>query len=187
LSVVVLLMNAPPKPAGCSTPKCRAAYAGLAEGDETRVAGALLCAQRFLFPHDPPGEAAVAQAVSLATRHLDGTAGDTDSQPRAAAANQVATMQQTVAAHGEALERSFQASIGHLQMAALSTRSWLAATGGFGPGSLAGQTQFGPFLDGLVRWAFYTEAALRAVRADDWSRAGAALVAARQFVTRAGM
>jgi hypothetical protein len=72
-----------------------------------------------------------------------------------------------------------------VQAAALGTRSWLAATGGLGPGSVAGQVQFGPFLDGLVRWAFYVAAALQGVRADDWARVGAALVAAQRSLREA--
>ena len=92
-------------------------------------------------------------------------------------------MQRTVAAGVDALDRAFHASAGHIQAAALGTRSWLAATGGLSAGAIAGQSQFGPFLDGLLRWAFYTEAALQGVRADDWSRAGAALIAARQSVS----
>ena len=155
-----------------------AAYAALAAGDEARVAGALLCAQRFLFPHDVAGATAVAHAVAAATRELPAP----NESPQGL--TQAEAMQQSVAATAEALERAYLAAAGHLSTAALSARSWLSATGGMGPGSVAGQTQFGPFLEGLVRWAFYVEAALQGVRADDWARTGAALVGARRFVSQ---
>ncbi len=164
-----------------------AAHAALAAGDEARVAGALLCAQRFLFPNDPAGADAVARAVAIATRHLATYQASEPSgtPPIGAGTEQVEATQRAVAAGGEALERAYQAAIGHIQAATLGTRSWLSATGGLGAGSAAGQTQFGPFLDGLIRWAFFTAAALQGVRADDWSRTGAALVAARQYVSSA--
>ena len=154
-----------------------AAYAALAEGEEARVAGALLCAQRFLFPDDPAGAAAVAQAVQNAT--LRPAAPDQAAALSLEGPEQLAALEQAVAAQSDALQRSFHASAGHVQAAALGSRSWLAATGGVGPGAVAGQTQFGPFLDGLLRWAFYTAAALQGLREDDWSRVGAALMAAQ--------
>ncbi len=161
------------------------AYAALAEGDETRTAGALLCAERILFPDDPEGAARMAGAVRAALRHLD-------TEPAASATEagerpqDVEAMQRSVAALAAALERAFAGAAGHLEAASLGARSWLAATGGAGPASGARHTQFGPFLDGLVRWAFFTEAALEGIRADDWARVGAALVAARWDVRRGG-
>jgi hypothetical protein len=163
------------------------AYAALAAGDEIRVAGALLCARRWLFQDDAAGAAAVQQAVRNALQRFGPEEPDAGSSIGASGSGKPAqeAMQRTVAAQVDSLGRAFQASVGHIQTAALGTRSWLAATGGVGPGSVAGQTQFGPFLDGLVRWAFYLEAALEGLRADDWSRVGAALVAAQQYVSAA--
>jgi hypothetical protein len=161
------------------------AYAALAEGDETRTAGALLCAERILFPDDPEGAAQMAAAVRAALRQLDAeraasAIGDSEHPPN------VEEMQRSVMALAAALERAYAGAAGHLEAAALGARSWLAATGGAGPASGARHTQFGPFLDGLVRWAFFTEAALESIRADDWAGAGAALMAARRDVRRGG-
>ena len=160
-----------------------AAYAALAAGDEVRVAGALLSAQRLLFPRDPEGAAAVAQAVATATRHLEISEPAPPHSERTGHV-QAEAVQRAVASGVAALDRALHGAFGHVQAAALGTRSWRAATGGLGPGAVAGQTGFGPFLDGLVRWAFLVEAALQGLRADDWSRTGAALVAARQYVSQ---
>jgi len=150
------------------------AFVALAEGEETRVAGALLCAQGLLFPDDPLGVAAVAGAARPAL----------DALPQASAGlpgvEAALLMQQRVAAETEALERALLQVLPNLQAAALGSYSWKQATGGAGPTSDALTGHFGPFLDGLLRWAFYVEAALTGIRQDDWARAGAALVNARR-------
>lgn len=152
-------------------------YMGLAAGDDTRVAGALLCAQRLLFPGDPLGNAAVRAAAQPALDSLP----DRSEEPAAADdAEAAAGMQRRVAADVEAIERAFLAVVPHVSAAALSSFSWKHATGGAGPASGALTSHLGPFLDGLVRWAFYVEVALEGIRHDDWARAGASLIAARR-------
>ncbi|MBI3973091.1 MAG: hypothetical protein HY332_17570 [Chloroflexi bacterium] len=161
------------------------AYAALAEGDEARTAGALLCAERMLFPHDPTGAAQVAAATRAALQRLDSPA-PAAPVPGAGGVtpDSVEAVQRHVVAAAEQLGRVYLAAAPHVETAALGARSWLAATGGAGPASGIARAQFGPFVDGLVRWAFYVAAALESIRADDWTRAGAALMAARQEVQR---
>ena len=174
-----LLGAAVPRMFICVGAALTTAFVALAEGDETRVAGALLCAQGLLFPDDPLGVAAVAGAAHPA---LDALPQVSAGAPGVEAA---LLMQQRVAAETEALERALLQVLPNLQVAALSSYSWKQATGGAGPSSDALTGHFGPFLDGLLRWAFYVEAALTSIRQDDWARAGAALVTGRR-VTASG-
>jgi hypothetical protein len=160
-----------------------AAYAAVAQGDEVRAAGALVCAERVLFPGDLAGIAAVRQAVRAALATID-TAPIEPVPPQLSEALAAEQLQRRVLADAEALERAYLRAAAHVETAALSSMSWLQATGGAGPASGAARTRFGPFVDGLVRWAFYVEAAILAVEADDWARAGAALIAARREVQR---
>ncbi len=160
-----------------------AAYAAVAQGDEVRAAGALVCAERVLFPGDLAGIAAVRQAVRAALSTMEPVPAESLPPPlgEALAAEQ---MQRRVLADAEALERAYLRAAAHVETAALSATSWLQATGGAGPASGAARARFGPFVDGLVRWAFYVEAAILGVEADDWARVGAALIAARREVQR---
>lgn len=155
------------------------AFLALAEGDETRVAGALIYAQSLLFSNDPLGVAAVAGVARPPLEAL----------PLVAAGpfgvEAVSLIQERVAAETEALERALFQVMPNLQAAALDSYSWKHAIGGAGPSSDALKGHFGPFLDGLIRWAFYIEAALYGIRQDDWARAGAALITARR-VTATG-
>jgi hypothetical protein len=158
------------------------AYMGISEGDEIKTAGALLCAQRLLFPDDPLGAVAVGAVTRSALEALESAEGD---HPDPTPIDSAAAMQTKVAGGVEALERVYLQAGPHLETAALSTYSWKQATGGAGPSSSAVRSRFGPFLDGLIRWAFYVEAALQGIRLDDWARTGAALIAARR-VTGSG-
>ena len=155
------------------------AHAALAAGDEHRAAGALLCAQSSLFPDDPDGAREVAQAARSArldeTNQPAGTAG-------AESASAVETVQQRVVTLADQLDHAYLAAAGQLDAAVFGTASWRVATGGLGPASGAARALFGPFADALVRWAFYVAAALEGIRHDDWTRAGAAIVAARRLV-----
>lgn len=165
-----------------------AAYQAIASGDDVRAAGSLLCAQQLLFPNDPDGVAAVAGAVDIALRPLTedeslatsapGEGGTEAQQPSLDA------MQRTVMALAERLEGLYLGAAAHVEVAALGSRSWRAMTFGAGPGSGSARTIFGPFIDGLVRWAYYLAVALRGVREDNWALAGAAVIAARSEVRR---
>jgi hypothetical protein len=158
-----------------------AAYLAVAEGDEVRAAGAVLCARRRLFPDDALGSAAVAGAARPALESLPAPAGEPGAPPGADAA---AAMGRQVAARVEELERAYLGAAPHIETAALDTYSWKRATGGAGPASGAMRGHLGPFLRGMARWAFYVEAALAAIRQDDWVRAGAAIIAARRVTAQ---
>ncbi|HEV2126789.1 MAG TPA: hypothetical protein VGW38_28875 [Chloroflexota bacterium] len=153
------------------------AYATLSEGDEVRTAGALICAERLLFPSDPLGIAAVRSAVghALAAQPAPLTQAGQPTTLDAAAA-----MQMRVAAGVERLERAYLQATAHVEAAALASASWKQVTGGAGPSSGALYSHFGPFLEGMLRWTFYLEAAIAAVIRDDWADVGAALIAARK-------
>lgn len=158
-------------------------YAALAAGDEVRVAGALLCAQRLLFRDDPVGSIAFSAAARAALQSTDESDGDGDGDARSLDA--AAAMQRRVERLGVALDTAFSRGASHLHAAALSSYSWKRLTGGAGPGSDVLSGHLAPFLLGLVRWAFLVEAALDGIRKDDWARAGAALVAARRVTAGA--
>jgi hypothetical protein len=167
------------------------AYAALGAGDEVRTAGALLCAQRLLLPDDPAGVAAIAQATDAALERAGiassgGTSGASATTAAGApTAGQVEEMQRQVLAGAELLERARAASATQITEAVLRARSILAVTRGAVPGSAA-EGAFGPFVPSLVRWAFFIAAALLGLRADDWSRVGAALVAALRNLQHPG-
>jgi hypothetical protein len=155
-----------------------AALAGVSDGDDVRAAGGLLCAERILFPDDPAGAAAVAAAVKPAVERAMRDLGE---PPAPGAIPPPEAMRRRVVAATDELERAFLASQSHVVRASLSARSWLPVTGGLGDlTTLRGR--YGPFLDALIRWAFYVGAALEAVRRDDWTLAGAAVLAAHQQV-----
>jgi hypothetical protein len=158
------------------------AYVAVSEGDEVRTAGALLCAQRLLFPDDPFGLVAVNAAIRPAFEALSSSATSTNGMPETEAA---AAMQRRVAGDVSDLERGLMSVFPHLQAAALGSYSWKRATGGQGPASGAMHGPMGAFLSGLVRWTYYVEAALDGIRRDDWARAGAALIAARRVTAQA--
>ncbi len=156
------------------------AYTALGEADGARVAGALRCASEILFPDDPAGFAQVERAAGLAVRHLE----PIEEPMIADAVRATEAMQHRVFAAAQSLDRAFQASIDHLTTASLDAHSWRQVTGGLGPSSGLITTAFGPFLPGLVRWAFYTAVALRFIRMDDWAWVGACLIGARTDVQR---
>lgn len=156
------------------------AYAALGEADGARVAGALRCASEILFPDDPAGFVQVERAAGLAVRHLE----PIEEPMIADAVRATEAMQHRVFAAAQSLDRAFQASIDHLTTASLDAHSWRQVTGGLGPSSGLITTAFGPFLPGLVRWAFYTAVALRFIRMDDWAWVGACLIGARTDVQR---
>ncbi len=156
------------------------AYTALGEADGARVAGALRCASEILFPDDPAGFAQVERASGFAVRHLE----PIEEPLIADAVRATEAMQHRVFAAAQSLDRAFQASIDHLTTASLDAHSWRQVTGGLGPGSGLITTAFGPFLPGLVRWAFYTAVALRFIRLDDWAWVGACLIGARTDVQR---
>lgn len=160
-------------------------YTALSEGDEARVAGALLCARRLLFPDDASG---LAGFVSAARRARDAIAPDSAPEggdDQAIGVDAASLMQRRVAAGVDALERARAGAVAHLEAAALGSASWKRATGGAGPASDVMRGHLAPFLHALVRWAFLVEAALDGIERDDWARAGAALVAARSVTSAA--
>jgi hypothetical protein len=159
------------------------ALSAVASGDETRAAGALLCAQQTLFPQDPAGARSVASACRPALERLRAGSYGWTAPPETPQLTPE-LIQQRVAAGMAALERAYQAAAPGVEEAALNTASWRAMVGGFGAASGVARAQFGPFVDGLVRWAFFVEAALDAIRHDDWAAVGACLMAARQDVQR---
>jgi len=152
------------------------AYGAVGAGDEARAAGALRCAQGYLFPADPLGHAAFA---GVTRPILDGLA-HTGEPSAPIAAQTAAQMERHVGAEVERLERAFASAELRLAAAALGAYSWTMAAGGAGPQSGVSTGHLAPFLSGLTRWAFYTEAALDAIGRDDWARVGAALIAARK-------
>ncbi len=156
------------------------AYAALADADGVRVAGALRCAAATLFPNDDDGFSDIERAASMAVRHLepiaDPGAGDS--------VEAMMAMQRRVHAAAASLDRAYLAASPRLQGAALASTSWRLVSGGVGPGSGQVATAFGPFLPALVRFAFFTAAAIHFVRRDDWAWVGAALVGARSDVHR---
>lgn len=156
------------------------AYTALGEADGVRVAAGLRCAAAALFPNDDDGWAIVERTASASIGHLEPIAdphvGD--------AAAQTMAMQRQVYAAAESLNRAYLAASTRLQMAALGAASWRAVSGGIGPGSDGASSAFGPFLPGLVRFAFFTAVAVHFVRRDDWAWVGAALIGARSDVHR---
>ncbi len=163
------------------------AYSALATGDEVRVGGALLAVQGLLFPNDALGFFAVQTAVRLgleATAPADGDPGGPVSA--AATADAAADMQRRVEGDIERLDRAYLGVLPHLTAAALGSPSWRTASGGAGPASGVLSGPLALFLEGLLRWTFYLCAALDGVRRDDWTRTGAALVAARRVTSTAG-
>lgn len=156
------------------------AYAALGEADGVRVAAGLRCAAAALFPNDDDGWMHVERAAAASIGHLDPItepdAGDTAAATMA--------MQRQVYAGAESLDRAYVAASARLHVAALAAASWRAVSGGIGPGSDGLATAFGPFLPGLVRFAFFTAVAVHFVRRDDWAWVGAALVGARADVHR---
>ena len=156
------------------------AYTALGEADGVRVAAGLRCAAAALFPNDDDGWAGVERAAAASIGHLeaitDPGVGDPAAQTRA--------MQRQVYAAAESLDRAYAAASTRIQIAALGAASWRAVSGGIGPGSDGASTAFGPFLPGLVRFAFFTAVAVHFVRRDDWAWVGAALIAARSDVHR---
>ena len=154
------------------------AYAAVSAGDEVRAAAAMRCAQDLLFPDDPLGRAVVAGAVRPALEGSGLEAGPVLS-------DDAEGVERRVAAEVEALERGYVRVASQLQAAALGTYSWKQMTGGMGESADVEASQMGMFVDGLARWAFMVEAAIEGVRADDWVRVGAGLVAARR-VTSSG-
>ncbi|RLT51276.1 MAG: hypothetical protein DWI69_13845 [Chloroflexi bacterium] len=156
------------------------AYTALGEADGARVAGALRCASEILFPDDPSGFAQVERAAGVAVRPLE----PIEAPMIADAVRATEAMQHRVFAAAQSLDRAFQASMDHLTTASLDAHSWRQVTGGLGPSSGLITTAFGPFLPGLVRWAFYTAVALRFIRMDDWAWVGACLIGARTDVQR---
>ena len=156
------------------------AYTALGDADGVRVAAGLRCAAAALFPNDDDGWATVERASVAAIGHLQ-PIGDPDSTDPAAA---TLAMQRQVYAAAESLNRAYLASAARLQFASLSASAWRAVSGGIGPSSEAAASAFGPFLPGLVRFAFFTAVALHFVRRDDWAWVGAALIGARSDVHR---
>jgi hypothetical protein len=156
------------------------AYTALGEADGVRVAAGLRCAAAALFPNDDDGWATVERVSANSIGHLQPISDPDSSDPAAA----TLAMQRQVYAGAESLNRAYLAGATRLQVASLGASSWRAVSGGIGPGSDAAATAFGPFLPGLMRFAFFTAVALHFVRRDDWAWVGAALIGARSDVHR---
>jgi hypothetical protein len=156
------------------------AYSALGEADGVRVAAGLRCAAAALFPNDDDGWVQVERAAAASIGHLEPIADPDVGDP----ATQTMAMQRRVYAAAESLNRAYLAASTRLQVASLGSASWRAVSGGIGPGSDAVATAFGPFLHGLVRFAFFTAVAVHFVRRDDWAWVGAALIGARLDVHR---
>jgi hypothetical protein len=156
------------------------AYAALSEGDGVRLAAGLRCAAAALFPNDDDGWMHVERATAASISHLNPGQEPDGGDPAAA----TLAMQRQVYAGAESLDRAFLAASTRLQVAALAAASWRAVPGGIGPGSDGLATAFGPFLPGLVRFAFFTAVGVHFLRRDDWAWVGAALVGARSDVHR---
>lgn len=153
------------------------AYVTISEGDEVRTAGALVCAERLLFPDDPLGIAAVRSAVD---RALEAQPAPPAEAGQPTTPDAAAVMQMRVAAGVERLERAYLQAAVHVESAALASASWKQVTGGAGPSSGALRSNLGQFLEGMLRWTFYVEAAFDAIGRNDWADVGAALIAARK-------